>query len=374
MKRTLIVATTSYAGMGPYVSEIVNVFSPTDDVFFFFHDYEDDYFKKNVNADLHENSVFIKQANSSINKLKELLMNKFSYQGLILDFCKKKHIEQVHFINGCPSVPLQRTFSKLGISVIGTVHDLHPHEAKKAWYKMLRFRINAKRMHDAILYCSNLITNSPHQLAELRSILPPKKVFYHAFPSLVSKCVMEGNESVPELVALDKPYILFFGRIEEYKGLELLYTAFLENQALSDKYYLVIAGSGQVSFSRSTEERNVIWVNRYVKDSEVAKLYKNAKCVVYPYLSATQSGVLSLAFYFQVLTLASDVPFFKSIIQNGETGLLFEKGNKEDLAKKLLAIISLDESKFSEQQRKYYLENYEGLQLRKNLLRIYSEC
>lgn len=36
MKRTLIVATTSYAGMGPYVSEIVNTFSPEDDVFFSF--------------------------------------------------------------------------------------------------------------------------------------------------------------------------------------------------------------------------------------------------------------------------------------------------------------------------------------------------
>ena len=46
MKRTLIVATTSYAGMGPYVSEIVNTFSPEDDVFFFFHDYEDEFFKK----------------------------------------------------------------------------------------------------------------------------------------------------------------------------------------------------------------------------------------------------------------------------------------------------------------------------------------
>ena len=45
MKRTLIVATTSYAGMGPYVSEIVNTFSPQEDVYFFFHDYEDDFSK-----------------------------------------------------------------------------------------------------------------------------------------------------------------------------------------------------------------------------------------------------------------------------------------------------------------------------------------
>ena len=40
-------------------------------------------------------------------------------------------------------------------------------------------------------------------------------------------------------------------------------------------------------------------INRYIKDSEVAYLYQHAQCVVYPYISATQSGVLSLAFYYQ---------------------------------------------------------------------------
>lgn len=45
MKRTLIVATTSYAGMGPYVSEIVNTFSPEDDVYFLLYDYEDNFFR-----------------------------------------------------------------------------------------------------------------------------------------------------------------------------------------------------------------------------------------------------------------------------------------------------------------------------------------
>ena len=37
MKKVLIVATTSYAGMGPYVSGIVNTFLPNDDVYYFFH-------------------------------------------------------------------------------------------------------------------------------------------------------------------------------------------------------------------------------------------------------------------------------------------------------------------------------------------------
>ena len=52
MKRTLIVATTSYAGMGPYVSEIVNTFSPEDDVYFLLYDDEDIFFQKNIKNEL----------------------------------------------------------------------------------------------------------------------------------------------------------------------------------------------------------------------------------------------------------------------------------------------------------------------------------
>ena len=48
MKKVLIVATTSYAGMGPYVSEIVNSFLPEDNILYFFCEYEDHYFEKNV--------------------------------------------------------------------------------------------------------------------------------------------------------------------------------------------------------------------------------------------------------------------------------------------------------------------------------------
>ena len=137
MKRTLIVATISYAGMGPYVSEIVNTFSPQDDVYFFFHDYEDDFFKKNVKKELHGKSVFYKEADSAINKLKSLIFNKSSYDKLIFKLCFEKNIELVHYINGIPSIAVQRKLKKMGVTILSTVHDLEPHEAKKAWYKML---------------------------------------------------------------------------------------------------------------------------------------------------------------------------------------------------------------------------------------------
>lgn len=77
-----------------------------------------------------------------------------------------------------------------------------------------------------------------------------------------------------------------------------MYNAFTESAEISDKYDLVIAGSVQISFERKSNEQHVTFINRYILDEEVRYLYEHAACVVYPYISATQSGVLSIAYYF----------------------------------------------------------------------------
>ena len=112
-------------------------------------------------------------------------------------------------------------------------------------------------------------------------------------------------------------------------------------------------------------------INRYIKDSEVAYLYKNARCVVYPYISATQSGVLSLAFYYNVPVIASDVPFFQEIIGHSNTGILFRTGNVDDLSDKLMKILQIDSSAMKQYQKKYYKKVYDSETMKKQLLKIY---
>ena len=372
MKRTLIVATTSYAGMGPYVSEIVNTFSSEEDVWYFFHDYEDDFFKKNVKQELHEKSVFFKHANSAKNKLIELITNREPYDPLILKICREKHIELVHYINGIPSKRMQRKFDAMGVTVLSTVHDLEPHEAKKAWYKMLRQNVMYKRLNDNLQEAKYLVTNSMEQYHNLKAQFADKEITFHSFPSLITNEIVNGHDVPMELKGLTKPYILFFGRIEEYKGIHLLYKAFVDCKDLSEKYALVIAGSGQLGFERVQDEKNVVFLNRYIKDSEVAYLYQHAQCVVYPYISATQSGVLSLAFYYQTPTLASDVPFFKSIIEPSSAGFLFKNGDVEDLKKQLLALVKLDASDMKTRQKAYYETNYDDKAIHDALIKIYA--
>lgn len=374
MKRTLLVATTSYAGMGPYVSGIVNAFYPEDDVYYLFHDYEDDFFKNNIKEELHPKSVFYKKANSNRNKLIAMFFADKTFEKLIVSICQKHDIKVVHYIN-CP-VPrniIQR-LEAMDISTLGTVHDLQPHEAKKALHKMIRAKLNTRNKHLSLLGNKNLVTNSSAQVEELKHMFPNKNVYYHAFPSLVTEEVVNGSDVPAELQKETKPYILFFGRIEEYKGLRLLYEAYLSSDDLRKKYNLVIAGKGDLVFSRVDDEQGIIWLHRYIKDTEIRYLYENASCVVYPYISATQSGVLSLAFYFGTPTLASDVPFFKGIVEPTGAGLTFRNGDVVDLKERLMKVLNGENTRIREAELNFYNSNYDSSSIRKCLISIYDTC
>ena len=371
MGNILIVATTSYAGMGPYVSEIVNTFSDQEPVYFLFHDYEDNFFRKNIKESLHHNSLFVRQSNSAWDKLRYMFTGKLGYEQEIIRFCKRKEIDVVHFINGLGTLQLNRKLESMGIKVICTIHDLHPHEANKAPHKMLRHHIIYARLWCIVKQMRYLVTNSGHQVDELRSLFPGKDIFFHDFPSLVTNEIKSGKDIPQELSTLKRPYILFFGRIEEYKGIRLLVEAFNKSFQLSQNYILVIAGKGELSVSAKMQQ-NIIFINRYIKDSEIKYLYEHAACVAYPYMSATQSGVLSLSSYFQTPVLASDVPFFKSAINEGKMGYLFQSGNTEDLERQLVRLLDGDTAEIKENAKAYYQRHYQQDMIRLQLKNIYQ--
>ena len=314
MKNVLIVATTSYAGMGPYVSEIVNDFFPEDNVYFLFRDYDDDFFFKNIKKELHSKSTFVKSPNTRWNTFVDLVNNNNRLLNDIVAICKKRDIGLVHFINAPAENQTCRILTKTGVRVASTIHDLQAHEAKKEWYKMIRHWLMYKKLSNNVRKGDNYITNSKNQEQLLRNFYPDKCIYYHSFPSLVTDSIKEGTYVPNELKEVKLPYILFFGRIEEYKGVSLLYEVFTTTPELYNNYRLVIAGKGTNTVVSSGQSKSAIFINRYIKDKEVAYLFKKAKTVVYPYISATQSGVLTLAFYFGTPILASDVPFFKEFI------------------------------------------------------------
>lgn len=362
----LLVSTSSWAGMGPYASEIINSFYLDRNVYYFVVEDERHFFSKNI---LSDNGRILYKTNSKLNKLTALFWPPCSIVKALKAYCKEKHIDVIHFLTS--EVPYSKTIISLSHSykVFFTVHDLHPHEAKKVFYKQFRHKMMYRNLAKTRQGVSNIITNSTSQEEELKEMFPMKNIYFHDFPSLINKAITNGNLKPVELNDIEN-YVLFFGRIEQYKGVELVYKAFV-NDPLLQKNTLVIAGSGEVYFPIQ-KYGNIILINRYIKDEEIAWLFNHAKLTVYPYISATQSGVLSVSCYFGKPIVASDVPFFRSVTKN-KLGINFKVGDVEDLTSKLKQMLVSDLSAISSREKEYYTSNYSKESIRKSLLEIYNK-
>ena len=130
-----------------------------------------------------------------------------------------------------------------------------------------------------------------------------------------------------------KKNILFFGLIRKYKGLDILLEAFGK---LSDEYQLIIAGEPYGSFDPyqeiidRLENKERIYKNlKYIKDSEVTDYFSAADLAVLPYRSATQSGISSVSYHFEVPMIVTDVGGLKETIGERGTGLVSDECSPE---------------------------------------------
>ena len=128
---------------------------------------------------------------------------------------------------------------------------------------------------------------------------------------------------------------LFFGRILEYKGLLLLADAYKFISAKYKNISLTIAGNG--NFEPYAKEYkslpNVNIVNRYIENEEVSSFFNTGNTVVVlPYLNATQSGVIPIAFEFGNPVISSDIGGLSEQLFDGEYGILFNSGDSSALA------------------------------------------
>ena len=133
-----------------------------------------------------------------------------------------------------------------------------------------------------------------------------------------------------------KKNLLFFGLIRKYKGLDILLEAFGK---LSDEYQLIVAGEPYGSFEpyqqiidRLPGKDRIIKELKYIKDSEVTDYFSAADLAVLPYRTATQSGISSVSYHFEVPMIVTDVGGLKETIGDRGTGRVVSEGTPEAIA------------------------------------------
>ena len=158
---------------------------------------------------------------------------------------------------------------------------------------------------------------------------------YDNFGEIVSK------KGALEKLRLDQEYtyILFFGFIRKYKGLDLLIEAmkFVSNP----KIKLIVAGEfyeDSLSYLKLIEDfklaDKIILKTNFITDSEVKYYFSASDLVVQPYKSATQSGVTPLAYHFETPMIVTNVGGLTGMVPNGKVGLIAEP-NPISIAEKI---------------------------------------
>ena len=122
-------------------------------------------------------------------------------------------------------------------------------------------------------------------------------------------------------------YMLFFGLIRDYKGLDLLLRAYADSRFRKMNVKLIVAGefySGSEKYFELEKELGlegmVVWKSDFVPDSEVRYYFGAADIIVQPYKSATQSGVTQIAYHFEKPMLVTDVGGLAEIVPDGKVG------------------------------------------------------
>ena len=122
-------------------------------------------------------------------------------------------------------------------------------------------------------------------------------------------------------------FILFFGFIRDYKGLDILLKAFADKRLKDYSLKLLVAGEFYTDpepYNRIIEQHGlidrVIVLNDFIPNIDVGKYFCASDLVVQPYKEATQSGVTQVAYHFNKPMITTDVGGLAEIVPDGKVG------------------------------------------------------
>lgn len=225
--------------------------------------------------------------------------------------------------------PCQGTIARIArrnrhTRVTGLVHNMIPHEHRPGDKLFARYFANSVdgyvAMSDAVLAdIDRFDTTHPRVFC--------RHPLYDNFGQPVTR-----EESL-KFLGLDSQYryMLFFGLIRDYKGLDVLLQAYADPRLRQENVRLIVAGefySGSEKYFEMEKQLGleglIVWKSDFVPNSEVRYCFGAADLIVQPYKSATQSGVAQIAYHFEKPMLVTNVGGLAEIVPDGVAGYVVE--------------------------------------------------
>jgi len=249
---------------------------------------------------------------------------------------------------------------KTGAKVLFICDNIIPHEKRPGDMAFTRYAFNAA---DAFIVQSGSVERDLNAfLPGARYALVPHPV-YEMFGESMAKA-----EARSKLGVSDERVILFFGYVRRYKGLHILLDA-MPSILKSIKVKLLVVGEFYDDEQKYRQqiadahlENDVVVRSDYVPNEEVSLYFSAADVVVLPYVSATQSGIIQIAYQFDKPVIATDVGGLAEVVLNNRTGFIVRPEAPQEVAD---AVVRFYEGKreaefvrnVREEKKKYSWEN-----------------
>lgn len=248
---------------------------------------------------------------------------------------------------------------------VTTLHDVWVHPGDAGTKRVPRFAVRhlLKRSTAVIVHGKKLRIAAAKEFS-----LSLSRIFVLSHPPLPRYFELAAQEGYER--PRDGAFrVLFFGRILEYKGLRFLIEA---APIVADKIKgvkFIIAGSGEfASYRAMIEDPSIFEIhNRFVSESEAARLFTEADLLVLPYTEASQSGVVFIGLPFGVPAVATNVGELGETIDSNRMGIVVRPRDVNELASAIIRIAS--DKCLLGRLRRDLLEHYQGCLLRAPLAR-----
>ncbi|MGA3014279.1 MAG: glycosyltransferase [Bacteroidales bacterium] len=215
--------------------------------------------------------------------------------------------------------------------IVSIIDNLIPHEKRPGDRLLIRYWVNSA---DGFVAMSRSVHSETLQF--LGSKLKPIVFCPHPLYDNFGVCV--PKEEAKKRLGFDTAfsYVLFFGFIRDYKGLDLLLKAFADERLHSHSLKLIVAGEFYTDpkpyydlLDQLNLREHVIMRNEFIPDSVVADYFCAADLVVQPYKNATQSGVTQIAYHFNKPMIITDVGGLSEFVPDGRVGYIVKPFEKE---------------------------------------------
>jgi len=302
------------------------------------------------------------------------LIRQENYDVIHFQFFRRRRIESLYFV----MLKLMR------FKLAHTVHDISPLDESKLDHL---FNLLVYKTSDILFVHSNSNKNS---LAQQMKLDEEKiKVMPHGdFDNYIPDGIISKSEARKIFgLSQEQNVILFFGAIKEYKGLDILVNSLSLACMKIINLALIIAGeAGDAEtkkivlkckdiISKLPNEVKVVFHDKFIPVTEVAKYFIATDVVVLPYRRVTHSGIPHLAYTFARPIIATNVGDFEEIIEEGKSGFVLSSNTPDNLSEKIIQAFS-DKPKLEEMGkyvRNFHATKYTWKNSAESLIPVYKE-